>query len=496
MAPHRLTTARRYKVSTDVLILILQNLDPASLWKICKAFGRVYTIVVEYQPLRYKIELELAGMMDGPTISNGSCLGRLQLLSAYRIDWPKLNWSHEMKLPIRNPAMVGLTERFIHQIRMDNGNPTMELIELPSCRTGRPPALTRHLRFNTPQIDTVTTDYSQALLAMTHATNHNGQSNLRLYLCDLWTFAKHPRAGRVRQDFPLEAPVERADAKICGNKIAISFMFAGGRVQQFLVNWVTSAAIRVELKDVYFLSENYLLAIKLSHGVPVLDLHDITQLENICIKREYELPPTWRKPSLVDFRPNTAPLKEVSSTSDAIFYPNPACRSLMVNARLEDKSRNWLVINESYFLNASRREPQIVPWSRWGQHCLIREIPAGSSIRGPQLNGTRALYLDADAGHKGGCLVRMNVIDFSPHQDANTRISRAWTWVGKQAPFLPVEASREVPPSIGDCFKVQDIRITEDNIVLFHEVRHDIRPITILTFGASSARPPRHTPQL
>lgn len=36
MSPHRLTTIRRYKISNDVLILILENMDPDTLYLISK----------------------------------------------------------------------------------------------------------------------------------------------------------------------------------------------------------------------------------------------------------------------------------------------------------------------------------------------------------------------------------------------------------------------------------------------------------------------------
>lgn len=41
MSPHRLTIIRRFKISNDVLILILENMDPDTLYLTCKVNLRV-----------------------------------------------------------------------------------------------------------------------------------------------------------------------------------------------------------------------------------------------------------------------------------------------------------------------------------------------------------------------------------------------------------------------------------------------------------------------
>lgn len=191
MSPHRLTTICRYRVSNDVLILILEWLDPKSLYNACKviaqfhlpsyeliglimhsliqAFRRIYSLAMEYQTLRYKFELAVSAMCDGRAPrSAGSPHARLQLLLTYRKDWPRLSWTHEYKMQVSSPAHVGVSEGFIHQIRTHGAYNILELTELASCRTGRPPKFTRHLKYTTPEIEAVSIDSSQALIVTSH----------------------------------------------------------------------------------------------------------------------------------------------------------------------------------------------------------------------------------------------------------------------------------------------------------------------------------------
>lgn len=124
---------------------------------------------MESQLLRYKFELAIVGMKDGPaTYASGSIFGRLQLLLSYKRDWPKLCWTHEFNVKIPTPALVGVCGGFLHQIRSHGPQHVLELAELPSCRTGRPPSLTRHLRYNTTQIESVAIDPLQSLIVTSH----------------------------------------------------------------------------------------------------------------------------------------------------------------------------------------------------------------------------------------------------------------------------------------------------------------------------------------
>ena len=124
---------------------------------------------MEYTPLRYISELALAGMKDGPAPhSYRSPIGRIQLLLSYKNDWPKLHWMHELKQLIHPHARAGVSAGFLHQIRPHATQYTLELAELPSMRTGRAPAYTRHLKFNAPESENVAIDRAQSLIVMSH----------------------------------------------------------------------------------------------------------------------------------------------------------------------------------------------------------------------------------------------------------------------------------------------------------------------------------------
>lgn len=120
-----------------------------------------------FQHLRYKFELAMAGMKDGtPSYFSKPPPLRLQLLLAYRENWPKLRWAYEQAISIPAAAtVVNVCGGFLYQV----GGQTLDLMELPSCRTGRVPGQTRHLRFDTaPRADCVAIDPMQSLIVTSH----------------------------------------------------------------------------------------------------------------------------------------------------------------------------------------------------------------------------------------------------------------------------------------------------------------------------------------
>lgn len=112
----------------------------------------------------------MAGMQDGPALysssTRSSVLTRLQLLMAYKRDWPRLLWTDEKKIKLPATAIhVGVSGNFLYTI----GNQTLDLSEFPSCRTGRIPSQTRHMKYTTtPQFDCVAVDLAQSLIVAAH----------------------------------------------------------------------------------------------------------------------------------------------------------------------------------------------------------------------------------------------------------------------------------------------------------------------------------------
>ncbi|KAJ7623149.1 hypothetical protein FB45DRAFT_97028 [Roridomyces roridus] len=496
MAP-RYSTFLRYRISDDVLAAILEHLDPRTLLSACKAFKRIYAIVMGYHALRYKFELAVSGMRDGAAPRAAApLLARLHLLLNYRADWPRLHWTHEYKMQVITPSHVGTSGGFIHQIRPHGVYSTLEITELPSCRTGRSPTLTRRLRYTSPPIETVFIDPAQALIVAAHIFCQNGIIGLQLQFRDLWTFAKHPIAPAESYEIPTQsvAPVAHVTIYLVGSKLAVTLEFVGGKINHLIMDWRTFGARWIDDQDICLLDEDFLLVLcKRAGSPPVLNLCNITNIVNMVVLRQYELPGAWANSS-IKFSPNTA-TRQRSPT--ALFCSDPANRVLVVAAKPLVKtstSASWLFINEGYFRGvSSRRDRAVVSWSSWGQYCVVKDLPRISRtlVRGPYAIGSRVAYLQSESGTQKSTL---NLIEFAPFPDSGTRLNSSWPVVGSKATLFPSETARALSSTTVEHYAVDDIGVTEDNIVLFLELQPGFRPVNVLTFGApptASARPSR-----
>jgi hypothetical protein len=221
----------------------------------------------------------------------------------------------------------------------------------------------------------------------------------------------------------------------------------------------------------------------MNHGLPVLGLYHIAYTANVNVVREYELPEAWSNSS-IGFCANTSPRADIAASSDALFYPDPAARILLLTVKPPHHTagpsrcpRNWLFINESFFGPPARRDRVKVPWNHWSQYCLVRAVaPTANLIRGPYITGARVLFLDWEPTHhssrgpasgRSDSTARLNIIDFSPFPDVSIRPSQTWTWIGQQTTLVPNEAARHLPLETTDYMNVEGVRVTEDNIVLF-----------------------------
>ncbi|KAJ7781996.1 hypothetical protein DFH07DRAFT_393004 [Mycena maculata] len=492
MTPLRYARLRRYRISSDILAVILEYLDPKSLFFACKAFKRVYGIVMEYHALRYKFELVVSGMRDGAAPrAVAPLLGRLHLLMSYRTDWPRLHWTHEYKMQVITPSHVGTSGGFMHQIRPHGIYDTLEITELPSCRTGRSPALTRRLRFTSPPIEIICIDSAQALIVAAHIFCQNGIVGLQLQFRDLWSFDKHPRAPAESYEIPTQsvAPVSHAAISVFGSKMAMTFEFVGGKINHLIMDWRTFGARWIDDQDIYLLDEDLLLVLcKRGNSPPIINLCGITNIADMVVLRQYELPGTWNN-SFIKFCPNTSPRLR---SPTALFYSDPANRVLVMTAKPLGKHsspRNWLFINEGYFRGApSRRERLAVPWNSWGQYCLVKDLSRSrAAIRGPYAIGSRVVFLESEKT-VAGFAASLNLIEFAPFPDSSTRLDPTWSMTGPRSTLFPSETARHLPPTTVEHYAVDDIGVTEDNIVLFLELQPGFRPVNVLTFGAPPTR--------
>ncbi|KAJ6518906.1 hypothetical protein C8R45DRAFT_9116 [Mycena sanguinolenta] len=478
------TRLSRYRISDDVLTLILGWLDPRSLFMAAKAFKRIYAIAMAYHSLRYTFELAVSGMRDGAAPrAVAPLIGRLHLLMSYRTDWPRLNWTHEYKMQLTTPSHIGTSGGFIHQIRPHGVYDTVEISELPSPRTGRSPTLTRRLRFTSPPIETICIDASQALVIAAHIFCQGGIVGVQLHFRDLWTFGKHPRALAESYEIPTQSakPVFRAAISILGSKMAMTLEFVGGKIHHLIMDWRNFGARWIDDQDVRLLDEDLLLVV-CKRG-PMLNLCSISNIANMVVLRQYELPATWNN-STITVCANHSPHLPPAS---ALFYSDPAHRILVMSAKPTPKSTScsWLFINEAYFrVASSRRDRFAVPWSVWGQYCLIKDLfRSGTAVHGPYVVGSRVVFLEPEAKARAGAGT-LNAIEFIPFPENPARLDPSWSMVGPRSPLFPSESARRLPSSAVEHYAVDDIGVTEDNIVLFLELRPGFRPINILTFGA------------
>lgn len=123
---------------------------------------------MQFHHLRYIYELAVGGMNDGDlAVSKRRIALRLQVLSAYRNDWPRLHWTSEQRVKIPVASTLGsVTGDFLFFVV----GQTLDLMELPSIRLNRPPNQTHHLRFDTnPGPNAVAIDHAQSLIIVGHA---------------------------------------------------------------------------------------------------------------------------------------------------------------------------------------------------------------------------------------------------------------------------------------------------------------------------------------
>ncbi|KAK2463555.1 hypothetical protein APHAL10511_004306 [Amanita phalloides] len=490
MSPHRLTTVRRYRISDDILILILEKLDLQSLLAVCRVFERAYVIVVGFQPLRYRFELALAGMKDGHvSYREMPPHQRLQFFIAYQKDWSKLNWTVELPGPAA--TSVGVSGGFLYNIRSDGNHSELKILELPSYRTGRIPDYTRHVKFITSRIEGVVIDPSQAFVATSHLVSAPNGPVVQLKFRDMWTFDKHPRAMHHAFDFPVRLSTEYAriidtSLTVCGSKLAISFKFLGGRFQHLLIDWHNFQTRFLTVQDIAFLNESTLLLVTHSNGHPVLNLYNISSVANITVEREYELPTSWNN-SQIEICNNVAPCKDLTPPTRALFYPDPSARMLCITAKRTfapdagPAHCKWLFVSESYFKPSRRSGLTHVPWAQWGNYCLIRELSQASPIKGPYAVGTRFVYLEPTPNSGKP---RLHIINFIPYTE--WKCSAPWTWRGQKVISAPVESVRDIPEKTAGGLAIEDARINEDNIVLLLDNGQAVKHAKILSFGAGA----------
>src|SRR5687767_3141762 len=98
-------------------LLVPSSVKRNSHTKCFQVSDRARYLVMQHRRLRYILELALAGMKHGPGIvTSADDVDRLDLLCAYKQEWPALNWTHEHRMTVPTPCRVGVSGGFLHEI--------------------------------------------------------------------------------------------------------------------------------------------------------------------------------------------------------------------------------------------------------------------------------------------------------------------------------------------------------------------------------------------
>ncbi|PPQ98929.1 hypothetical protein CVT24_003556 [Panaeolus cyanescens] len=490
--PARLPSTKRAKISNDVLIAILEKMDSISLFNTCLAFERVYYLVMQVQSLRYKYELVRNGFKDGQLSHRARPpFHRLQLLLNFKKSWPKLSWSAEQKERIPLHRSFGVSGGFCYH----SGTQSITISELPTFRIERPNGQTRHLKYNTtPQADCIAIDALQSLIVVVQTiSGPDGSIELRLKVRNLWTFEKHPGTASALRSYLTHVnnsnlPVERTSAIISGNYLVVTIEFSGGVARHLLVDWRTHESMWHDDQDVVILNSGRMLGVLKVHGRLVLHLYNIADVRKREVLREYELPPIWAD-AIMKFARNTAPSSHYAAASKAMFYTDPDTRVLMLTAKFPGSNPNtplyWMFASESFFRPTQHADRRSVRWQDLLQFCLVKELSANQVVGSPQVVGSRVVYLEKNGmrGPHGSEHSRLCGITFSRSTEPQPPQSKQWAKSGMYSSLSVFEVVREFSESVTGGLPVEDVQVTEDNIILLLKKIPDWKPINILTFG-------------
>lgn len=226
--------------------------------------------------------------------------------------------------------------------------------------------------------------------------------------------------------------------------------------------------------DLYFIDERTLLGItRGSDSVPMLVLYDVPKVPQLAIKARYVLPAEWLRHS-VEFAKSASPKWSTRASSNALLLPSAEWNMLVLTAKFRPgpgHDQMWTCVPESLFRASPFRKGQTIAWREWGALCTpINNVsPHTYVLAGPYIVGSQVAYLEYVGKTKKLCVVDISPfypleasIDSSKGQTANQERERY-----RRAGQFP-QSEQQVSS------RTEEVRITEDNIVLilvsFHSV--------------------------
>lgn len=485
-----------FSLSRELLLIVLEELDPISLLHFCKSSRYIHGIVANYSTLLYRYELGLSGMKDGNS-SSYSPRARLDPLLHHRKGWLTLNWTSEDRLRIPTPTIVGVSGRFLYHASESSYHGlfqwSLHIYELRSYRT-RPVDKLQYCKFNLPfEIRKVAIDAAQNLLVLAelHFTSQDGPITASLHFLDMWTCQQHPQAQNLRFQFqtdwwgalPPGHRISVEQVQIYGIMIGLSVRLGveegEGTTELVLVNWHTGIEQQQrftgDLLSFDILSESCLMVLshpdededddsgesaastweQSSDGLylhergkrsPQITIHHILDGRPLCSQViSYDLPESWKAISFLQICPNTSLKPNVTPATGTFFHSDPCQRATVILVEFPSHSipagcskKVALVMKESLFQPPSVGDGTL-SWEEWQDRCTVIHLPDDSEAHAFGVVGRKLVFFQS-VGEEN-CVAdsrsRLHVLDFNDYAAECLRSiaprSSAWSWNEKWA---------------------------------------------------------------
>ncbi|KIJ65551.1 hypothetical protein HYDPIDRAFT_88588 [Hydnomerulius pinastri MD-312] len=493
----------------DIIFMILEELDPLSLFHFCLASRNIHTIVEQSTSLRYRYELAICGMRDGPP-SNYSARDRLLPLLSHKRGWPTLSSSAEDKIRITPPTIMGVSGNFLFhasQSPLNNGFEwILHVYELRSFRTAPKPRLP-YYQHNVPfDVRKVAIDASQGLMVLAQLyfpPQENSAIIALLHIRNLFVCQEHPQAAQPRLRFPTDwwgtvPPGQRMSVEqvqICGSLVAVSVCLelekGEGTTELVIFNWRRGGApVRSFASDVLsfdLTSDSRLIILsqpdedeedddsgdsvvttweRRSDGLytsergkrpPQISVYEIFQDRRpLSGTRSYEFAEAWSTASFMQLCSNQSLKENTSPSPETLFYNDPSLRLTAVmlefpqNAIPSGCSRKIVVLFDESKLQLCDVGEDVVRWEEWQDHCMVLNLPDRADA--VQLAGRRLVFFENNKDSTtfpADSSSRIHVLDLNPYMArylwSLSRTSPPWRWRDTLPALSTVFAHRGSP---------------------------------------------------
>ncbi|KAG9313078.1 hypothetical protein JVU11DRAFT_6518 [Chiua virens] len=532
-----------FTLSSDIILIILEELDPVSLFHFCLASRTIYDIVTHSTTLRYSYELALCGLRNGPPDGYSPNIRLLSLLG-YKRGWPTLSPSAEDKLCITPPTIIGVSGNYLFhasQSPLNNGFEwILHVYQLRSFRMAPKPRLP-YYQHNVPfEIRKVAIDPSQELMVLAQLfipPQQNSAIAVMLHIRNLYVCQDHARAVQPRLsfqtdwwgDFPPGQRLSIEQVQICGSLVAVSVRLeletGEGTTELVVFNWCRGGSpVRTFTGDLLsfdFIDESRLAVAshpdddesddsttweRGSDGLyasekgkrpPQITIQEIYRVHNeFPNSRSYEFAEAWTGVCFVQLCPshslNSSPLP------GTLFHNDPSCRLTAVLLEFQPHSipsgcsRKIVIVFDQSKLTPVEERFDTVRWEDWQHHCMVLNLPDHADA--VQLCGRRLTFFENLKDVPGtqaavDSASRAHVLDLNPWTAkflwSLSRTNPPWRWRDTLTSLSTVFAhrgSRYVRTSTVDTINLTWMDTTEDSLV-FYDEREGQCLIRILTFG-------------